>query len=80
MQCDRISSFGFASYFGMADKLCTICLFLISSIKSNNMIHDELKTEEFQIVVINKDMEKTNLHCIPPGETKEKGKCQLQRV
>lgn len=46
----------------MADKLCTICLFLISSVKPNNEINGEYKAEDkitrvLQVMDINKDAE-----------------------
>lgn len=41
-----ISSSSFGNYFGMADKLCTICLFFIISSRPNNEIIDECKSED----------------------------------
>lgn len=74
-----ISSSSFGNYFGMADKLCTICLFFIISSRPNNEIIDECKSEDkiiriLQIMDINKVAEKTSLHCFPE---KTKGKANV---
>lgn len=68
----------------MADKLCTICLFLISSVKPNNEINGEYKTEDkiarvLQVMDINKDAEKLTSAAFQK-RPKEGGKCELQRT
>lgn len=65
-----ISCFTFGSYFSMADKLCTICLFLISSVKPNNEINGEYKTEDknhksFASNGYKQGCRETNLHGFP---------------
>lgn len=54
----------------MADKLCTICLFLISSVKPNNEINGEYKTEDknhksFASNGYKQGCRETNLHGFP---------------
>lgn len=71
-----ISCFTCGSCFSMADKLCTICLFLISSVKPNNEINGEYKTEDkitrvLQVMGINKDAEKLTSMAFRRDQKKE---------